>query len=443
MFQRARLRLAFAFAGTLVLAVAIIGLAAYVALRSSLDRDINRSLESAHASLLASGASALVTGATPVATARSDRDRDEDEDDEDHGHGEEARTPASLVSTEVFYVVTDRRGTVLANPREANLEGIDFAALAGGASGERRMTDSAASEHFRFLSGPLGANGTVLHTGRSLASRDDQLRTLAAVFVGGALAAVGAAAAGGWWLSGRALVPIRQAVESQRRFVSDASHELRTPITIIQANAELVLRHTDATVEDNLEYLEAVSSATHQLGSLVRDLLTLARADEGRLELDLVAMDLGRVVAEVARDLGAVAAGREVRLECASVSTWVRGDPQRMRQVVAILADNAIKFTPSGGTVTISCRPAGRGVEVAVTDTGPGIDAEHLLHVFDRFYRADRARGSDGTGLGLAIARSLVEAQGGRLTAESDGSAGTTFRFRLSASAPGDPPGSS
>lgn len=429
MFERARVKLALAFAGVLLLAVAVIGLAAYATLRRSLDREINRSLATAQASLLASGPSALLSAATPVATTVP---HDEEGDDDDDEHGDEARrSPASSLSTEVFYVVTDAGGGVLANPRSANLEGIDFAALAARAAVEPRTADASGSEHFRFRSDPLGTGGTVLHTGRSLASRDDQLRTLATVFIGGAVAAVAAAAGGGWWLSGRAFVPIRRAVDAQRRFVSDASHELRTPITVIQANTELVLRHPGATVEENLEYLEAVNSATHQLGSLVRDLLTLARADEGRLELSASVVDLKEVVAEVARDLGAVAASCQVELACFTEAAWVRADAQRIRQSVAILVDNAIKFTPPRGTVRVTVRPAGRSAEVTVSDTGPGIGPEHLPRVFDRFYRVDAARGGEGTGLGLAIARSLVEAHGGRLGVESERGSGTTFRLRL------------
>ena len=274
-----------------------------------------------------------------------------------------------------------------------------------------------------------------MYVGRSLDARDSQLNTLGWVLALGGLGGVVISGLGGWWLAGRALVPIRKALETQRRFVSDASHELRTPIAVVKANNELLLRHPEETVESSLDQVEAVAAEADHMGRLVEGLLTLARADEGQAALHSEPIDLTALVEEIGRDMGALAELRGVHLDMATAQVRVDGDRQRLRQLVVILLDNALKYTPAGGCVTLRLERAGRQAEIIVSDTGPGIAPEHQKHIFDRFYRVDaaRARVDGGTGLGLAIASWIAEAHHGRLTLESTPGKGSTFAVRLPA----------
>jgi two-component system sensor histidine kinase CiaH len=144
-------------------------------------------------------------------------------------------------------------------------------------------------------------------------------------------------------------------------------------------------------------------------------------------------VEFGAVVEEVSRDMGALAEIRGVALSATSEPLNVTGDLQRLRQLVVILVDNALKYTPAGGSVSVSCRRAGRRAELRVSDTGPGIAAEHQKRIFDRFFRLDEARkrSAGGSGLGLAIAKWIVDAHHGRITVESAPGKGTTFVVRL------------
>ncbi len=194
-----------------------------------------------------------------------------------------------------------------------------------------------------------------------------------------------------------------------------------------------MLRHPDSTVEANLDQLEAIAGETEHMTRLVEDLLTLARADEGRITIAKMKLDFAEVVEEVTRDMGALAEMRGVELAAKCERSEIHGDVQRLRQLVVILADNALKYTPAGGSVNVSCKRSGRKVELRVTDTGPGIAPEHQKRIFDRFYRVDEARkrAAGGSGLGLAIAKWIVEAHHGRISVESTAGKGAAFVVRL------------
>jgi two-component system, OmpR family, sensor histidine kinase CiaH len=419
MFNRARLKLALWFAAAMTLTVLVIGLAAYVLISRSLDREIDSSID------------------TSQATITTDRDRLAGLLD---GHGttpSDDHSSPTAISTDVFFVTTTASGSVIANPRQVDLKGMPFANLiAKVESGDNWQDVTADHSRYRVLTtridnhpgGPL-----YLYIATSLDARDAQLERLALVFGFGGLAAVLLSGFGGLWLAGRALVPIRQALETQRRFVSDASHELRTPIAVVQANNELVLRHADSTVESNLDQLEAIAGETEHMTRLVEDLLTLARADEGRVTVARETLDFGGVVEEVTRDMAALAEIRDVALSGSCDRAEVIGDVQRLRQLIVILVDNALKYTPAGGAVTVSCKRMGRRAELRVADTGPGIAPEHQTRIFDRFFRLDEARkrAAGGSGLGLAIAKWIVEAHHGRITLESTIGKGTAFIVRL------------
>lgn len=227
------------------------------------------------------------------------------------------------------------------------------------------------------------------------------------------------------------LASLHEAYQAQQRFVADASHELRAPITAIQANLELVRRHPEMSAA---ERDEAIAEAGREAGRLVRlvaDLLALARADAG-LPLRRWPVELDRVLLDAFAEARQLARGQ--RLEIGRLETIViSGDPDRLKQLVLILLDNAIKYTPDGGQVTLELQRNETLAEILVRDTGIGIAPEDLPRVFERFYRADPARGRDpgGTGLGLPIARWIAEQHGGQITLASRPGEGTIARIRL------------
>ncbi|MDI3316868.1 MAG: ATP-binding protein [Bacillota bacterium] len=264
------------------------------------------------------------------------------------------------------------------------------------------------------------------------------LHGLLTVLLGAAGVALLAAAAAGSLMAGRALVPIRQAWEQQRSFIADASHELRTPLAVIRGNSELLAKRlAERGAEEEREIVADIQDEALRMSNLVEGLLTLARADAGRLELrrePVDAAELLRTVARRARPL-AEERGLELTAEAPPGPLFVRGDPDRLAQALWVLVDNALRYTPAPGRVTLSCQGVVRGgragVETSVRDTGPGIPAEVRERLFDRFYRGDPSRSSEGAGLGLAIAQAIVRAHGGRIEVESTVGRGSRFLFWL------------
>ncbi len=219
--------------------------------------------------------------------------------------------------------------------------------------------------------------------------------------------------------------------EIQRRnMVADVAHELRTPLSVIQGNLQAIL---DGVYPLEKEEIARLYDQTRLLSRLVEDLRLLSQADAGMLTLEFQVRDLTQLVAEQAEALKAAAdrRGVELKTELTADLPLVKLDVARLGQVLHNLFDNALRHTPEGGRITIRVAPEDDGLKLEVSDTGDGILAEHLPHVFDRFYRVDtaRARESGGSGLGLAIARSIVEAHGGRIHAESAGVAGQGSTF--------------
>jgi signal transduction histidine kinase len=245
--------------------------------------------------------------------------------------------------------------------------------------------------------------------------------------------------AGGLYMSRRAMQPVRDSFQRQRTFIADASHELKTPLSLVRINADLIKRNP--TDPENKEIVEDQLAEVDRMDALLSDLLLLARLDAERLDVENKPFDLAVVVAETAGRFLKRASEEGVRLEVELPDELpVRGDPGKSAQILAALLDNAIRYTPKGGRVTVCGRRADGLAEASVKDTGAGISPEHLPRIFDRFYRTEeaRTRKGGGTGLGLSIARDLARAQGGKLTAESASkdkvSTGAIFRLRLPSS---------
>jgi signal transduction histidine kinase len=233
-----------------------------------------------------------------------------------------------------------------------------------------------------------------------------------------------------------------EADESRRVLIMNVSHELRTPIATIQAHLDSLLADADKPDGEELERrLRVTASETRRLSDLIEDLLMLARADAHELKMTTRAVDVGAVVGQVADSMSALARQeRRVTLQQDLTGTglWADADPDRLTQVLSNLVRNAINYTPEGGVVSLQLTATDASVQIAVADTGVGIEPEELAHIFERFYRTDmsRARNSGGFGLGLSIARELVEAMGGTLTASSEAGLGSTFWITLRRAVP-------
>jgi heavy metal sensor kinase len=220
-----------------------------------------------------------------------------------------------------------------------------------------------------------------------------------------------------------------------RRFTADASHELRTPLTAIRTEAEVALARPLGE-EDARQLLGSILEECGRLTRLTEQLLALAREDAGAARSAAEPVDLAALVREVAEVMRPLAEARGLKLADQTDGVVpARGEPARLRQVFFNALDNAIKYTPAGGVVTVRAERRGPEVIVSVADTGEGISAEHLPRVFDRFYRVDKARSREqgGTGLGLSIAKGIVESHGGRIELESKPGRGTTCTVTLPA----------
>jgi two-component system, OmpR family, sensor kinase len=224
---------------------------------------------------------------------------------------------------------------------------------------------------------------------------------------------------------------LESAFNAQRRFVADASHELRTPLTTLRVNLELLRRDRKAMPPTWREVLDDVTLELDRMGRLVAGLLDLARADAGQ-HLEQQPIELDPLLERAERQAEQLDQRVEVRLEGAPVGR-VAGNPDALTQLFLILLENAVKYTPPGGSVRVIRGREDGFVIIGVADDGPGIAPEEVPRIFDRFYRAPVARGRPGTGLGLPIACWIVGEHGGRLTVDSEPGRGSTFTVWLRA----------
>jgi signal transduction histidine kinase len=369
----------------------------------------------------------------------------------------EAETSSALNSTETHAIVwatAEPDIAVVAIPPDSSVEanvldtassgsslGLPLGELAQQAGQEETMvaaTVDGPDGPVRVVSMPLFDSGELRAIIQAAQLRQvvwETVDRLVLVLVSVGLVALLLAGVGGRFISRRAMRPVRGAFHRQRAFVADASHELKTPLTLIKLDAELVAR--ESTSHRTRKVVEDQLSEINRMNALVSNLLVLARLDVDKLAVSRETFDLAKIIAETAERFILRAAEEEILLDIeVPCELPALGDPRQTGQILAALLDNAMRFTPSGGRVTLAGRSDDGRVEARVADTGPGISSEHLTHIFERFYRADtaRRRSSGGTGLGLAISRDLARAQGGEVVASNTKNGGASFTLSLPAS---------
>jgi two-component system heavy metal sensor histidine kinase CusS len=358
------------------------------------------------------------------------------------------------------------RGAGLPRPTEPPTDGRQTFESLGGRTGHDRLLN-------RVIPGPDGP--LVLQIAAPLEADDRELRELLTIMLLAGPLALAVALGGGYVLAYRALAPVdRMTVDADqitatrldrrldipnpndelgrlgatlngmigrlersfdeiRRFTADAAHELRTPLTVMRNVAEVALR-SPREPEQYRRVLGDMLEEVERLTRLAEQLLFLCREDAGLIPVATTMVRLDDLVRNAAEHMSVVAEAKGLTLECGQPAACpVRGDADQLRRLLFNLLDNAIKFTPAGGTVCVTLERSDGSARVVVADAGIGILPEHIPHVFERFYRVDPARGqeSGGTGLGLAIGRSIAEAHGGQLQIESTISQGTRATLTL------------
>jgi heavy metal sensor kinase len=441
-FRSIRTALLFWYGLIFLVLVSAFGTTVYLRMSRSIFRNVDARLE-AYAGTLAAGLKEMDDGSLDLEVSRSFRHLFRRGDDQP------------------YYLVWDKAGKVLHRSPSAK--------DAPHPGKETRRSRGSAREV--AVAGPKDT--LVLVGGRAKEELHSLREFLAAVlFAGGVLTLI--ALGGGWFLTTRALRPIGRISEAastitardlsrridvaqtqtelgrlartlnetfdrleasfdrQARFTADASHELRTPLSLVLSQAELALLK-ERSPEEYREALRSVERAALRMKGVVEGLLTLARADAKQLALAKEAVALAPLVEETAALLGPLAAERKVAVTVHAQPAGVEGDRERLRDVVANLLSNAIRYTSEGGKVDVTLAVEGREALLKVADTGIGIPEKDRPHIFERFYRVDQARARDkgGSGLGLAITKWAVEAHGGSISFTSQEGQGTTFTVRL------------
>lgn len=353
--------------------------------------------------------------------------------------GETGDEPIGRADT--FALVLDTGGRVVQNARAVSLSGLpDRSALSAAlASGRDLRTVSAGGRPLRLLTLAIvpteggGAPVGAVQAGIVLDLRDQQAADLARTILLVGLAGLAGAALLAVWLTGRALVPVRAAFATERRFVASASHELRTPAAVIRSSAE-VLEREGLVREEGAPIVAGLVAEADRLAGLVADLLALSasRADPEAIHPE--PLDLSQVASDATGRVAPLAAERGCAIETrAEAALPVAGDRDRLVQVLLVLLDNAIRHSPPGGTITVETARERGSALVAVTDQGSGVPTADRERIFEPFARAGGtgvARG-DRAGLGLAIARAIVERHGGTIGVDDGPAGGARFTVRL------------
>ncbi|WP_160719127.1 sensor histidine kinase [Bacillus sp. USDA818B3_A] len=266
---------------------------------------------------------------------------------------------------------------------------------------------------------------------RNVDSEKELLDRLLLIILIGCGVGIICAVASGYFLAGRALVPIKKSWQKQQEFVSDASHELRTPLAVIQAKTDILFRTPQATIQEKILDISTISKESRRLSKLVTNLLTLARSDSDQIEMKKSTFQLDELVKEITQQFEDIALYQEksLRVEAVEPITFL-ADKERIHQLIVILLDNAIKYTKEGGEIFLSCTQSHSSIQLKITDTGIGIPEKDIPKIFDRFYQSDKARTeAQGTGLGLSIAKWIIEKHHGKTKVQSTLGQGTKIEI--------------
>jgi two-component system, OmpR family, sensor histidine kinase CiaH len=414
--RRARFRLTATYAAIFIAMLVLLGGVTYLSLRQSLTAEVDRGVQTVVDAWLATA---------------PDLDRLEPIDLERRFEGETA---------DVFLLVFRADGALVANPSRVDAEEFGDDHLVRDALQGRLGWDTVNEDgvRFRLLAAPVWIDGDrdrglqgVVVGGRSLAGHERQLQMLIAVLGVTGLIGLVLAAGGGWVLAGRALQPIALAYERQRAFVSDASHELRSPLAVIRAGSDLLLR--DPLPDSQREAVEELRDTAIEASTLVDDLLELARLERGATSSSTAASDLRSVAASVAAQMRPLLEAHGTHAEVSGPAARARiGEPEA-RRVIRALLENVLAHTPAGTPVNVETAVEGTEAILRVTDRGPGAPAEILPALFERFTRADISRtpGGGHSGLGLAIVAVHIERAGGRIAAHNQAGGGLRIEVRL------------
>jgi len=426
---RARRRLFVVTLALLALLVVGVGSATAIMGLAALDADVDHALRASVAAQAATITSETFGGDGGEAANGDDGGQAPEIDD---------RQPAAA---DTFVLVLDRSGTVVQNPSGRTVTGLPDAVVLGAAkaAGEDLRTIEAGTHNLRLLTVPVVRKGTIVGFVQGafvLDLHDSQSGSLVVAVVTVGVMGLIAAALITLLVTGRAFGPIRDGFAAQRRFVADASHELRTPAALIRANAEVLQREGLVRAEGG-PLLTDIIGESDRLSGLVGDLLQLSAWDEMRTTITPVRVDVSAVARDTVRGAAAMAADRGVTLavDADGPPAWAMADSSRIVQVLLVLIDNAVDHSPPDGPVTVHVRSSARTVTIDVDDAGPGIPVAELDRIFQPFTRlpGTTRHGSGGTGLGLAIARRIVEAHGGTIEASSPVAGGARFTVVLPA----------
>ncbi|GMR64207.1 HAMP domain-containing sensor histidine kinase [Bacillus sp. MN7755] len=280
-----------------------------------------------------------------------------------------------------------------------------------------------------FRTFALQEDGKIVQIVRDTTAEEEMLNTLFLILVIGcsigSLCAIGI----GFFLAGRALVPIQNSWEKQQQFVSDASHELRTPLAVIQSKTDILFQSPSATIEEKAMDISTISKECRRLSKLVSNLLLLARSDSNQIEMDKKTFEMDKLLEEIVDPYKEIASyqEKEMILKVEHDISFM-GDRERIHQMMVILLDNAMKYTNKGGHIQIECTQTNSSILIRVKDDGIGVKDEDIPKLFDRFYQGDKARSaSEGAGLGLSIANWIVEKHYGKISVESKWGESTCF----------------
>lgn len=350
-------------------------------------------------------------------------------------------------SGRIFCYVLDHNGTLVVSEepiaalRDAVLEQVQETAIDGNVSIHRLDTPDDEIAIFMMTAKPIYYETQLIGTvylGKDVTEYYYVLKKLLIVLIGGTLVVLLIASGAGHYISGRAMIPIRQSFARQREFAADASHALRTPLSVLLASVDVVQTDEDSKMSGfSQQVLTDMKDEIHKMSNIVSDLLTLARSDAGVLKVLKERLDIRVVAQQIIRPLQTLAAEKKIALELEGAPDLIIfADRERISQLLLILIDNAIKYTPPQGKVNVKLEAVndyGPKLKITVQDTGIGIAAEHQALIFERFYRVDkiRSREAGGTGLGLAIAWWIVEAHGGVIEVKSEVEKGSIFTVLL------------